>query len=105
MTQSGNSYDNAKTERINRTIKNELIYPFGQIVDVEEAKRKVQEAVSRYNNIRLHQNLSYNTPNSIHLNSKPANELNIQCQTITVIKVKTVNLFQNNTDNTESLNI
>ncbi len=77
MTQSGNSYDNAKTERINRTIKNELIYPFGQIVDVEEAKRKVQEAVSRYNNIRLHQNLSYNTPNSIHLNCKPTNVLNI----------------------------
>ena len=77
MTQSGNPYDNAKAERINGTIKNELIYPFGQIVDVEEAKRRVQEAVSRYNNIRLHQNLSYNTPNIIHLNCKPPNVLNI----------------------------
>lgn len=71
MTQSGSPYDNAIAERINGIIKNELIYPFGKLTCLKDAKKRVIKAVESYNSKRLHQSLNYQTPNRVHLNCKP----------------------------------
>lgn len=71
MTQTGSPYDNAIAERINGIIKHELIFPHGPLTDLEHARETVTIAVNRYNNIRLHQSLNYQTPHYVHLNSQP----------------------------------
>jgi transposase InsO family protein len=71
MTQTGSPYDNAIAERVNGIIKHELIFPFGQIQDLQQAKTRVQEAVTKYNHLRLHQSLKYKTPNIVHSECKP----------------------------------
>ncbi len=71
MTQSGSPYDNAIAERINGIVKHELIYPFGELTSLEQAKTRVKEAVTKYNNLRLHQSLQYKTPESVHMKCKP----------------------------------
>lgn len=61
MTESGNPKDNAVAERVNNTIKNELLKGrrFFSISEVEEAVRK---AVDFYNNERPHLSLDGMTP-------------------------------------------
>lgn len=76
MTQTGSPYDNAIAERINGIMKNELIYPFGKLHDIQHAKIRVQKAVVKYNEMRLHQSIGYKTPESVHLSCKPTSVLN-----------------------------
>lgn len=61
MTESGDPKDNAKAERINNTVKNELFkgQEFGSIREVKEA---LQKAVSFYNERRPHMSLDMMTP-------------------------------------------
>ncbi len=61
MTENGNPKDNAQTERINGTIKNELLkeMSFGSIGEVRDA---VESAVRFYNNERPHMSINMLTP-------------------------------------------
>ena len=65
MTESGNPKDNAMAERINSTIKNELLYgkTFASLRQVTEA---VKTAVLFYNTERPHSSLDWHTPNQAH---------------------------------------
>lgn len=66
MTQSGSPYDNAIAERVNGIIKHELVFPFGKLFNMKQAKKRIETAVKHYNTKRLHQSIGYKTPNSVH---------------------------------------
>ena len=61
MTESGNPKDNAVAERINSTIKNELLKGM-QFCSIEELKAALKVAVDFYNNERPHWSLDGMTP-------------------------------------------
>jgi transposase InsO family protein len=65
MTESGNPKDNAMTERINNTIKNELLHDktFTSLHQVIEA---VRAGIEFYNSERLHSSLDWHTPDEAH---------------------------------------
>ena len=61
MTESGNPKDNAQAERINNTMKNELLYGM-EFENIEQVKEAVKCAVDFYNNERPHMSIDYMTP-------------------------------------------
>ena len=65
MTEDGNPKDNAMAERINSTVKNELLHgqTFTSIKQVADAVRK---AVKFYNEERPHSSIDMLTPNQAH---------------------------------------
>ena len=65
MTENGNPKDNAMAERINSTVKNELLHgkTFTSLRQVSEALRK---AVKFYNSERPHSSLDWHTPDEAH---------------------------------------
>ena len=65
MTENGNPKDNAMAERINSTVKNELLHgkTFTSLRQVTEALRK---AVEFYNSERPHSSLDWHTPDEAH---------------------------------------
>ena len=65
MTEDGNPKDNAMAERINNTVKNELLHgrSFTSIRQVASAVRK---AVGFYNGERPHSSINMCTPNQAH---------------------------------------
>ena len=65
MTESGNPKDNAMAERINNTVKNELLHgkTFTSIRQVTDGVRK---AVQFYNSERPHSSLDWHTPDQAH---------------------------------------
>lgn len=65
MTESGNPKDNAMAERINSTIKNELLHgkTFTSLQQVTEA---VKTAVMFYNTERPHSSIDWYTPDEAH---------------------------------------
>jgi transposase InsO family protein len=61
MTEGGNPKDNAQAERINGTMKNELLK--GMVFrSMEEVKAAVSVAVDFYNNERPHMSIDMMTP-------------------------------------------
>lgn len=62
MTQTGNPHDNPQAERINNTIKNELLrgLTFSSLSEVREA---LEKRIKFYNNARPHMSLGMMTPN------------------------------------------
>ncbi len=70
MTESGDPKDNAQAERINNTMKNELLkgMRFTSICEVREA---VEKAVRFYNNRRPHMSINMMTPVEARLCSGP----------------------------------
>ena len=61
MTESGDPKDNAKAERINNTMKNELLKDM-RFTSIEEVIRAVARAVDFYNNDRPHMSIDMMTP-------------------------------------------
>ena len=61
MTESGDPKDNAQAERINNTIKNELLKDI-RFVCIEDVKSAVSYAVDFYNNERPHMSIDMMTP-------------------------------------------
>ena len=61
MTESGNPKDNAVAERVNNTIKNELLMGM-EFFSVEEVRASVKAAIDFYNNERPHMSLDGMTP-------------------------------------------
>ncbi len=61
MTESGDPKDNAQAERINNTMKNELLKDM-RFTSIEEVIRAVARAVDFYNNDRPHMSIDMMTP-------------------------------------------
>jgi putative transposase len=67
MTEENHVYENALAERVNGILKDELL--LGEILpSYEVAKQMVEEAVTIYNEERLHMSIGYVTPHQKHLN-------------------------------------
>lgn len=67
MTEKYDPYENAITERINRTLK----YEYGLKLTIKNTKltqKITKRAINIYNNIRPHLSLDLNTPKYVHLN-------------------------------------
>lgn len=61
MTESGNPKDNAEAERINNTLKNELLK--GKVFhDIDEVRDAMASAIPFYNNMRPHRSIEMLTP-------------------------------------------
>ena len=61
MTENGNPKDNAQAERINNTMKNELLK--GKVFyDIKEVTKAVEKAVLFYNTARPHMSINMMTP-------------------------------------------
>ena len=65
MTQSGSPYDNALAERVNGTIKNDLL-PQKIMQDYNEALKEVSASIKKFNELRPHDSLDHMTPVQAH---------------------------------------
>ena len=65
MTQSGDPYENALAERVNRTIKEEMLQNRG-FLSFETAQVGVKYAIESYNTLRPHGSCNYYTPEQAH---------------------------------------
>ena len=65
MTQSGDPYENALAERVNRTSKEEMLQNRG-FPTFETAQVAVKRAVESYNILRPHGRCDYYTPKQAH---------------------------------------
>ena len=61
MTETGDPKDNAQAERINGTIKNELLKGM-RFTDIGQVREAVATAVDFYNNRRPHMSIGMKTP-------------------------------------------
>ena len=68
MTQTGNPKDNAQAERINSTVKNELLRGMA-FNDIDQVREAVARAFDFYNNRRPHMSIDYLTPQQAHMRS------------------------------------
>ena len=65
MTENGDPYENALAERMNRTIKEEMLN--NRIFDsFEQAKDAINRAIKEYNEVRPHQSINFLTPQKAH---------------------------------------
>ena len=59
--QSGDSKENSESERVNSTIKNELL--MGKVFhNIDEADSAISKAIVTYNTVRPHMSIDYMTP-------------------------------------------
>jgi transposase InsO family protein len=65
MTEQGDPYENALAERMNRTIKEEMLLNRG-FADYTSAKAAVERAIGNYNTLRPHGSCNYYTPEQAH---------------------------------------
>lgn len=65
MTEQGDPYENALAERMNRTIKEEMLQNRG-FIDFATAKTAIERAITKYNTLRPHGSCDYHTPEQAH---------------------------------------
>ena len=65
MTESGNPKDNAMAERVNNTVKNELLYG-KTFTSLRQVKAAVDQAILFYNGERPHSSIDWHTPDEAH---------------------------------------
>lgn len=65
MTQTGSPYDNAIAERVNGILKIEFNL-YATFESYNKANEAVDQAVLKYNNLRLHASCNYQTPEVVH---------------------------------------
>ena len=65
MTENGNPKDNAMAERINNTLKNELLHG-KTFAGIRQATKAVRDSVEFYNGERPHSSLDWHTPDEAH---------------------------------------
>jgi putative transposase len=65
MTRQGDPYENALAERMNRTIKDDMLLN-RTFVDVQAAEDKIRWAIENYNTLRPHGSCDYLTPEQAH---------------------------------------
>lgn len=64
MTDGYDCYQNALAERVNGTLKNELM--LRSPCDLRQARAMVWETIDIYNTERPHLSLKYKTPGAVH---------------------------------------
>jgi putative transposase len=69
MTHNGDPYENALAERMNRTIKEEML-DNQSFRSIHDAQAKIEKAINNYNQIRPHWSLKFKTPNEVHKNEQ-----------------------------------
>jgi transposase InsO family protein len=69
MTQTGSPYDNAIAERVNGILKTEFDL-YKTFKSYNQASTAVEQAVYKYNNLRLHASCHYQTPENTHRQEK-----------------------------------
>lgn len=67
MTEDYKPTDNAIAERVNGTIKTELVYRKCSFHDLEYAKNVIEKFVAFYNEKRPHMSVGYKVPSEVHL--------------------------------------
>lgn len=65
MTQTGSPYDNAIAERVNGILKTEFEL-YKMFKSYKQANKAVQQAIEKYNKLRLHASCNYQTPEKTH---------------------------------------
>ena len=65
MTENGNPKDNAMAERINNTVKNELLHG-KTFASIRQVTKAVRDSVEFYNGERPHSSLDWHTPDEAH---------------------------------------
>lgn len=65
MTENGNPKDNAMAERINNTVKNELLHG-KTYASIRQVSKAVRDSVAFYNSERPHSSLDWHTPDEAH---------------------------------------
>ena len=65
MTEQGDPYENALAERMNRTIKEDMLLNCC-FLDIQAAEEKIQWAIENYNALRPHGSCDYLTPEQAH---------------------------------------
>jgi len=65
MTQTGDPYDNILAERMNNTVKNELLEGSG-LGSIHSGSRKLGRLIRAYNSERPHWSLDFRTPDEVH---------------------------------------
>ena len=65
MTEQGDPYENALAERVNRTVKEDMLLN-RSFVNYEAALEAVQRAINNYNGLRPHRSCGYLTPRQAH---------------------------------------
>lgn len=65
MTEQGDPYENALAERVNRTIKEDMLLNRG-FINYAAAEEAVQRAIENYNQLRPHRSCGYHTPEQAH---------------------------------------
>ena len=65
MTEQGDPYENALAERVNRTIKEDMLLNRG-FISYAAAEEGVQRAIDNYNQLRPHRSCGYYTPEQAH---------------------------------------
>lgn len=66
MTQTGSPYDNAIAERVNGILKMELGLEM-TFKNTAQAKASVEQAVHKYNSLRMHTSCKFQTPQATHI--------------------------------------
>lgn len=65
MTENGDPYENALAERMNRTIKEEMLQNRA-FVKHQDAEQAIAKAIADYNEERPHASLDFKTPKAVH---------------------------------------
>ena len=65
MTLNGDPYENALAERMNRTIKEEMLQNRG-FLKHDAAEQAIRNAIEAYNELRPHASLDFKTPQFVH---------------------------------------
>lgn len=65
MTEQGDPYENALAERMNRTIKEDMLLN-RCFFDIQAAEEKIRWAIENYNTLRPHGSCDYLTPEQAH---------------------------------------
>ena len=68
MTENGDPYENALTERVNGIIKTEFNL-YSSSLGFEQTSNQINKSIKIYNEVRPHSSCDYLTPNRAHLKS------------------------------------
>ena len=75
MTEDYKPTDNAIAERVNGTIKTEVIYRIRRFRDIKQAKERIGRYIDFYNDKRPHASIGMKVPCKVHLEAGPQKKM------------------------------
>ena len=67
MTEDYKPTDNAIAERVNGTLKTEVVYREKRFKNFEDAKERISQFIDFYNNLRPHGSIGYKVPSEVYV--------------------------------------